>query len=854
MKKIGYKTQVQQPQEPAAAVRKADRRKDLGLIRRVIKRNESITRKDIADWKRARQQATSSTEPKQVLLQHLFEEVMLDALMTSQISVLRVGKSQGAEFELKSNGKKDDAETQKLKDSGLYEDLVELIIEAQFFNHSLVEFDYDGDDLSAELIPRTNVSPEVGKFYPDTQDSATLDYRNLPEFKKWIVEIYPRKRDLGLLNKAVPYVLIKKFALSCWSELCEIFGIPPRVMKTNTTDEEMLERADTMMKEIGSAAYFIIDTTEEFEFAQGVATNGDVYKNLISTCDQQLSLLNLAAVLGQDTENGNRSKEESSTKLMEAVVKADKRLIESTFNKKILPALASIGFLKPGLRLEITKEVDLEKLWKMTYEASQYYEVDPEWIRNTFGIEVIGKKMTSLVPPDDDDDPDDDDGTETAGGGKPGKTADPDEEGQAFFAEAPQAGASDGNAPTRLNEGLIERVAAGQSTYWDAELFEFIARDFLDAIRMRFKTVSPAARIAYNVPDDVYTAAMEQNLFHFSAAKTLAEVQELNQAFRESESYADFKNRAAEIADTFNDKWQRTEYRTAVQVAEAASQYRQLRKSANTLPYWVYRTVGDEHVRPEHAALDGLTLPASDPEWSKIYPPNDWGCRCWVDAIMAEEFDGNIAEERQKVKTFMTSAEWKRATAQGWGVNRAETAEVFTANQMYVRKFPDRAASLVGKLYCQHYGLPSFGKRLAAATESFRSFTGDPNVWFAQNNRFEDYSGKTVELPAKTFSTHTAGKYAAKRVPLLGVIDEVLKSPDEIWLNNYDGRSFNCYNYVKFYRGKAINVVCSIENGKMFGIKTWFEIEQQPTTKNGKKISCDKDPRLKYRHGLLVKK
>ena len=833
--------------KPAAAVQKADRHKDLGIIRRVIKRNESITRKDIADWKRARQQAASSTEPKQVLLQHLFEEVMLDALMTSQISVLRVGKSQGAEFELKSNGKKDDAETQKFKDSGLYEDLVELIIEAQFFNHSVVEFNYDGDDLSAELIPRANISPEVGKFYPDTQDSTMIDYRDLPEFRKWIVEVYPRKRDLGLLNKAVPYVLIKKFALSCWSELCEIFGIPPRVMKTNTTDDEMLERADTMMKEIGSAAYFIIDTTEDFEFAQGVATNGDVYKNLISTCDQQLSLLNLAAVLGQDTENGNRSKEESSTKLMEAVVKADKRLIESTFNKKILPALASIGFLKPGLRLEITKEVDLEKLWKMTYEASQNYDVDPEWIRETFGIAVTGKKVAAIVPPDGGDSNGDDDD-------EPDKTSETDGEGHAFFAEAPQAGASDGNAPTQLDERLIERVAAGQSTYWDAELFGFIARDLLDAIRTRFKTASPAAQIAYNVPDDVYTAAMEQNLFHFSAAKTLAEVQELNQAFRESKSYADFKNRAAEITDTFNDKWQRTEYRTAVQVAEAASQYRQLRKSAGTLPYWVYRTVGDGQVRPEHAALDGLTLPASDPEWSKIYPPNDWGCRCWVDAIMAEEFDGNMEEERQKVKTFMTSTEWKRATAQGWGVNRAETAEVFTANQMYIRKFPDRAASLVGKLYCQHYGLPSFGKRLTAATESFRPFAGDAAAWFARNGRFKDFSGKTVELPAKNFSRHTTGKYTATRVPLLSAIKEVLKAPDEVWLNNYDSKVFNCYNYVKFYRGKAINVVCSIENGKMFGIKTWFEIEQLPATKSGKKISREKDPRLKYRRGLLVKK
>lgn len=176
--------------QPAAdAPKTIDRRKDTGIIRRVIKRQESVTRKDIADWKRARQQATSSYEPKQVLLQNLFEEIMLDALMTSQISVLRIGKSQGAEFELKINGKKDEDQTQKFKDSGLFEDLVELIIEAQFFNHSVIEFTYEGDELSAELIPRTNISPEVGKFYPDTQGTETIDYRTLPEFKKWIIEV-----------------------------------------------------------------------------------------------------------------------------------------------------------------------------------------------------------------------------------------------------------------------------------------------------------------------------------------------------------------------------------------------------------------------------------------------------------------------------------------------------------------------------------------------------------------------------------------------------------------------------------------------------------------------------------------
>lgn len=367
---------------------------DRSIIRSVIKRQESLARKDIADWKSARLQATSVYEPKQLLLQTLFDEIMLDGLMTSQKG-LRIDKTKGSDFILSSGGKVDEEQTDKLRESGLYETLSEHCLEAKWYNHSLTEFYTDNGRIVADLIPRKHVSPEVGRFYPDASGGAAVEYRDLPWFGRQLVEICPRKGDLGLLNKAVPYVLIKKFALSCWSELCEIYGIPPRVLKTRTSDEASLRQAEHMMKEIGSAAYFIIDLEEQFEFAQGVATNGDVYKNIISTCDQQLSLLNLSAVLGQDTENGNRSKEESSVKLLESVVRADKRSVESAFNNTYLPALASMGFVKPGLRLEVVKEVDTASLWKMVYEASQYYEVDPEWIKDTFGIEVKGIRNTA---------------------------------------------------------------------------------------------------------------------------------------------------------------------------------------------------------------------------------------------------------------------------------------------------------------------------------------------------------------------------------------------------------------------------------------------------------------------------
>lgn len=374
--------------------------KEKQTVLRVIRRQEAIVRRDIASWRTARIEATRADKPRQHRLQVLYDEVMLDAKMTSQIS-LRIGKSQSADWCLKKGDQNDRESMQVLTDKGLFDKLVKFIVESQFYCQSLVQFTFDKDgNPDIELVPRANVSPATGIFYPDATANTGESYRDRPDFGTWILEFCPDKLDLGLLNKATPYVLMKKFALSCWSELCEIYGIPPRVLKTDTQDQQMLDRAESMMKEIGSAAYFIIDTTEDFEFAQSSSANGDVYKNFIATCDEQISLLNLGAVLGQDTINGNRSKEEASTDLMEIIVEADKRKIAYYINKVAIPAMEALGIIPTGLRFEFAKATDTEKLWKMVFQASAYYEFDVEWLRQTFGMEITGPRMNPTGPDD----------------------------------------------------------------------------------------------------------------------------------------------------------------------------------------------------------------------------------------------------------------------------------------------------------------------------------------------------------------------------------------------------------------------------------------------------------------------
>jgi phage gp29-like protein len=139
---------------------------------------------------------------------------------------------------------------------------------------------------------------------------------------------------------------------------------------------------------MGAAAWFIIDTTEEFEFAKGADTNGDVYSNLIRLCNNENSVLISGAVIGQDTKFGNESKEDSNMKLLDRLVQSDAKMLAGYWNTVVCPALFRIGYLPGPRTFEFQQEEDLEKLWKMTTEIAPHKDVDNDWISEKFGIKV----------------------------------------------------------------------------------------------------------------------------------------------------------------------------------------------------------------------------------------------------------------------------------------------------------------------------------------------------------------------------------------------------------------------------------------------------------------------------------
>lgn len=359
----------------------------------IVPKTVTQTRKDIKEWLSAQQLATAPENAKRYPLYNLYAEIQKDLHLRSQINN-RMLKSLSRAFVIKDkNGKIDEELTTLLNNQNWVYGINKAILETVYNGHSLIELNYENENLTSTLIPRQNIDPVNGYLFLDYTDDKKIEYRKQKEYGSWLME-FGDPKDLGLLNGCVPQVLFKRFAQSCWSELAEIYGIPPRVMKTNTQDRTMVNRAKQMMTDMGSAAWFIIDDSESFEFAKGVATNGDVYKNLITLCNNEMSMGISGAVVGQDTTNGSNAKETASISIVQDLVDSDLTLLEQHWNTTVIPGLVLLGIVPEGVSFGYDPTEDLTELWKMTTEAAAFLEIDPAWVKTKFGIEVVGAKKT----------------------------------------------------------------------------------------------------------------------------------------------------------------------------------------------------------------------------------------------------------------------------------------------------------------------------------------------------------------------------------------------------------------------------------------------------------------------------
>ncbi len=140
---------------------------------------------------------------------------------------------------------------------------------------------------------------------------------------------------------------------------------------------------------------------------------------------------------------------------------------------------------------------------------------------------------------------------------------------------------------------------------------------------------------------DAMRRRLHRSDFIFSGIKTF---HELNEAFPslidengDRKSFERFLNDVRSIDQTYNENYLRAEYNFVTVSAEMAAKWEGFMQDGDRYNLQ-YRTQKDDKVRPEHAALDGVTLPPSDPFWTEFYPPNGWNCRCTVVQVRKSKY------------------------------------------------------------------------------------------------------------------------------------------------------------------------------------------------------------------------
>ena len=96
-------------------------------------------------------------------------------------------------------------------------------------------------------------------------------------------------------------------------------------------------------------------------------------------------------------------------------------------------------------------------------------------------------------------------------------------------------------------------------------------------------------------------------------------------------------NDVQSIDSTYNRNYLRAEYNFVQASAQMAAKWESFMQDGDRYNLQ-YRTAGDKKVRPEHATLDRVTLPITDPFWEEYYPPNGWNCRCTVVQVRKSKY------------------------------------------------------------------------------------------------------------------------------------------------------------------------------------------------------------------------
>ena len=364
----------------------------------VIRRQRRLWRKEINDWQAARYAYYQSDIPRFFPMQEVYDDIMLDGHLTA-VTEDRTLRTINEDYIFSIDGIKDDKLTAFIEDQEWFDYCLEEAHKTTFKGEAFLwvkEF-AKGQIKEVEVIDRGLLVPGQKILLYDINGNKGLDVSEVDD-----VLLYAKfYSNIGILEKAAVYTILKRHSWGSWDEFEELFGVPIRIAKVASQSETVKNEVAGWLEEMGSAPYGVFPIGTEIDIKENSKADAfNVFYQKIQALDKELSKLILHQTM--TTENGaSKAQGNVHENTLEQVIKSDKKKMLSFLNKRLVPAMRKLGYAIPDMaKITIEKTKDPEKQIKIDSQLmTNGYILKQQYVEETYGVE-IERMPSGETPPE----------------------------------------------------------------------------------------------------------------------------------------------------------------------------------------------------------------------------------------------------------------------------------------------------------------------------------------------------------------------------------------------------------------------------------------------------------------------
>lgn len=271
------------------------------------------------------------------------------------------------------------------------------------------------------IIPKEIMAKPPEWFFFDNERQLRFNQKGVPDgvvitddMKKFLVPRnnadYLNPYGDGYLSLVFWDVAFKKGSMEFWIRFAEKFGIPWIIAKfeQGAGDDVIDDLLDSMESMVQDAIAAIPDNSSvEIKEPTGKGASADIFKQLVETCDKNIAKTIVGQTLTTDVgESGSYSLGQVHKKVLDAIVDADKSLVEEHFNI-LLKWINELNFGTqddaPELELYTEEEIDQARADRDTKLHGMGVRFNKSYMTKAYGfneddIEIVNMENIPQVP------------------------------------------------------------------------------------------------------------------------------------------------------------------------------------------------------------------------------------------------------------------------------------------------------------------------------------------------------------------------------------------------------------------------------------------------------------------------